>query len=316
MCTRRDSEIDNKERDGSEDYGYIPTSKKRKKISEPVPQQSEPIDSVSAKHQSVILYLVAKFIISATNEMKALEKKIKFVLKMYPKYSAGGVVESDGHSRGLDNIWSDVESDDGIPPAPEHPYSGHESDESTDPKLPLKSNFNGISSGTSTLAHPNRMCGSGLSSNDFFGVIILDRDFTTWFLNVAHWVCLASSKRSNVIHNLKFRIENFELQLASLVSNINLLGKQCEVNILAAISEKGYELLKSLHPKKYYDDGEYSKSSFGRLAKDAGHEESVAQPASRQRKKRLRSRNRVIDQWLNYEAGEDSYADLEDFLVE
>ena len=34
------------------------------------------------------------------------------------------------------------------------------------------------------------------------------------------------------------------------------------------------------------------------------------------RKKRIRSRNRVIDQWLGAEGGEDCYADLEDFIVE
>ena len=33
------------------------------------------------------------------------------------------------------------------------------------------------------------------------------------------------------------------------------------------------------------------------------------------RKKRLRSRNRVVDQWLGEEGGADNYADLEDFLV-
>ena len=31
---------------------------------------------------------------------------------------------------------------------------------------------------------------------------------------------------------------------------------------------------------------------------------------------RLRSRNHVIDNWLNEEDGSDAYADLEDFLVE
>lgn len=35
----------------------------------------------------------------------------------------------------------------------------------------------------------------------------------------------------------------------------------------------------------------------------------------RNRKKRLRSRNSVIDDWLEQEDGADAYADLEDFLV-
>ena len=34
-----------------------------------------------------------------------------------------------------------------------------------------------------------------------------------------------------------------------------------------------------------------------------------------QRKKRLRSRNVVIDAWLQGEDGSDTYVDLEDFLV-
>jgi hypothetical protein len=33
------------------------------------------------------------------------------------------------------------------------------------------------------------------------------------------------------------------------------------------------------------------------------------------KKKRLRSRNSVIDEWLEHEDGADAYADLEDFLV-
>lgn len=37
--------------------------------------------------------------------------------------------------------------------------------------------------------------------------------------------------------------------------------------------------------------------------------------SGRQRKKRLRSRNVVIDEWLQGEDGTDTYVDLEDFLV-
>lgn len=33
-------------------------------------------------------------------------------------------------------------------------------------------------------------------------------------------------------------------------------------------------------------------------------------------KKRIRSRNKVIDSWLQDETGDDAYADLEDFLVD
>ena len=32
--------------------------------------------------------------------------------------------------------------------------------------------------------------------------------------------------------------------------------------------------------------------------------------------KRLRSRNRVVDSWLDEEDGSDAFADLEDFLVD
>ena len=35
----------------------------------------------------------------------------------------------------------------------------------------------------------------------------------------------------------------------------------------------------------------------------------------RMKKRRLRSRNSVIDEWLEQEDGADAYADLEDFLV-
>jgi hypothetical protein len=37
--------------------------------------------------------------------------------------------------------------------------------------------------------------------------------------------------------------------------------------------------------------------------------------SSRQRKRRLRSRNSVIDDWLEAEDGTDTFVDLEDFLV-
>lgn len=36
---------------------------------------------------------------------------------------------------------------------------------------------------------------------------------------------------------------------------------------------------------------------------------------SRKKKQRLRSRNDVVDEWLEQEDGQDTFADLEDFLV-
>jgi hypothetical protein len=36
---------------------------------------------------------------------------------------------------------------------------------------------------------------------------------------------------------------------------------------------------------------------------------------SRKKKQRLRSRNEVVDDWLEQEDGHDAFADLEDFLV-
>ena len=42
---------------------------------------------------------------------------------------------------------------------------------------------------------------------------------------------------------------------------------------------------------------------------------SIDLKARRQRKKRLRSRNDVIDDWLQGEDGTDTFVDLEDFLV-
>lgn len=44
--------------------------------------------------------------------------------------------------------------------------------------------------------------------------------------------------------------------------------------------------------------------------------ESGAGSGSGSRQKRLRSRNIVVDAWLGDEDGTDTYADLEDFLVE
>ena len=42
---------------------------------------------------------------------------------------------------------------------------------------------------------------------------------------------------------------------------------------------------------------------------------SIDVKSIRRGKKRLRSRNKVIDEWLEGEDGTDTYVDLEDFLV-
>ena len=44
-------------------------------------------------------------------------------------------------------------------------------------------------------------------------------------------------------------------------------------------------------------------------------DDGATPPWKKRRKKRLRSRNRVIDDWLGDEHGDDAYADLEDFIV-
>mmetsp|Transcript_10058 Transcript_10058/g.10537 ORF Transcript_10058/g.10537 Transcript_10058/m.10537 type:complete len:95 (+) Transcript_10058:2-286(+) len=43
--------------------------------------------------------------------------------------------------------------------------------------------------------------------------------------------------------------------------------------------------------------------------------EQVKLSKNKRKKQRLRSRNNIIDEWLEDEDGQDAYADLEDFLV-
>ena len=57
-------------------------------------------------------------------------------------------------------------------------------------------------------------------------------------------------------------------------------------------------------------------SHLGSLASTSGSNNLSGHSAgSRGQSKRLRSRNKVVDEWLNEEGGDDAYADLEDFLV-
>lgn len=83
--------------------------------------------------------------------------------------------------------------------------------------------------------------------------------------------------------------------------------------ILTSIQDKANQILKVLCAQNCYDDVSVSKTRPSNSDSDS-EVESVYAP--KQKKTRLRSRNRVIDQWLSYEVGDDSYADLEDFLVE
>ena len=41
----------------------------------------------------------------------------------------------------------------------------------------------------------------------------------------------------------------------------------------------------------------------------------ISASSNKSSRKRLRSRNKIIDDWLDDENGSDTYADLEDFLV-
>ena len=83
--------------------------------------------------------------------------------------------------------------------------------------------------------------------------------------------------------------------------------------ILTTIQDKTNLILKALCPQNYFDDVTSKKTCLSNSDSES-EVESIHTP--KQKKTRLRSRNRVIDQWLSYEAGDDSYADLEDFLVE
>lgn len=57
------------------------------------------------------------------------------------------------------------------------------------------------------------------------------------------------------------------------------------------------------------DEVDYSATSALRLMIHS------SSSAKKNKNKRMRSRNRVIDDWLGDEAGDDAYADLEDFIV-
>eukprot|EP00595_Chromulina_sp_UTEXLB2642_P001286 CAMPEP_0196768290 /NCGR_PEP_ID=MMETSP1095-20130614/42567_1 /TAXON_ID=96789 ORGANISM="Chromulina nebulosa, Strain UTEXLB2642" /NCGR_SAMPLE_ID=MMETSP1095 /ASSEMBLY_ACC=CAM_ASM_000446 /LENGTH=66 /DNA_ID=CAMNT_0042137649 /DNA_START=769 /DNA_END=969 /DNA_ORIENTATION=- len=48
---------------------------------------------------------------------------------------------------------------------------------------------------------------------------------------------------------------------------------------------------------------------------DNNNDEMTSILSKRKRKQKLRSRNSIIDEWLDDEDGYDNYADLEDFLV-
>ena len=57
-------------------------------------------------------------------------------------------------------------------------------------------------------------------------------------------------------------------------------------------------------------------SHLGSLASTSGTSNTSGHSiGGRGQSKRLRSRNKVVDEWLDEEGGDDAYADLEDFLV-
>ena len=66
---------------------------------------------------------------------------------------------------------------------------------------------------------------------------------------------------------------------------------------------------------EYEDDGEDGELRGGRVAALSSSRGGLGGAAGRARRLRLRSRNRVVDDWLGDEDGSDAYADLEDFLV-
>lgn len=80
-------------------------------------------------------------------------------------------------------------------------------------------------------------------------------------------------------------------------------------------------------PKKtpHKDKGEQGAEGTpgeGEGAEDEEEEEEdsvlpvIGRQRSKKRKRRLRSRNVVVDRWLEEEDGSDAYADLEDFIAE
>ena len=56
-------------------------------------------------------------------------------------------------------------------------------------------------------------------------------------------------------------------------------------------------------------------SHLGSLASTRGSNNPSGHSTGGRQSKRLRSRNKVVDEWLDEEGGNDAYADLEDFLV-
>jgi hypothetical protein len=58
-------------------------------------------------------------------------------------------------------------------------------------------------------------------------------------------------------------------------------------------------------------NGNHSRGNSG----NSGNGNSRTVAASRHKRLRLRSRNKVIDHWLDEEDGSDTFADLEDFIV-
>lgn len=83
---------------------------------------------------------------------------------------------------------------------------------------------------------------------------------------------------------------------------------------MASIDSKGRVLLEV----KVMSNGTSSRNNSGKIRSatiDEVWKNSELTSSTAKKTKRMRSRNRVIDDWLGDEAGDDAYADLEDFIV-
>ena len=303
------------------------------------------IDGLWQKHRRVLIHLATKFILCASKELKALDRKIKYLLKVFVRMET----ESKGRKRrgvttgSTCEIWSEDEEEmcdeqlesskdciveQGVrgeknwrlemAPVEDGDESINDKEEENKDGIEIVLPMSHVHDKGKSLVDAdgsNSLISIGIQTYDFL-VYFLENGDTCSFASAAGWA--SNSGHIPGVQSLQFRIGKFELDLSNLLASIKHLQRRNHSHILEVIKEKGTNLLRSLRPhesihvvgKKRSEDC----NEDGDSDEDGPGFQSYA--PTRQRRKRLRSRNSVIDEWLDYEAGDDAYADLEDFLVE
>lgn len=101
----------------------------------------------------------------------------------------------------------------------------------------------------------------------------------------------------------RYMYEQFELELSEALSKLSRIGN------LRACAKVLRDRIKQRH--------RLDSARDRTIATDIDVNEAVETSFFRRRnRRRLRSRNNVIDEWLEEEGGHDNYADMEDFIVE